>query len=431
MQRESFSEVTGTPVLYLVLGVIYLLTILLSGFYPALLLSRAAPIPLIRGMVNPAGDKRILLRLVSVVQLCVAIALLAILLGINTQIRFLKNRSLGYEPENMLLVYNLNEKLSSNYTALKDLLLSLPSIEEVGASSHTIGRGFSGQGILMYGEDPSTMRSIAEYRIWPGVDQLYRIQLAAGRYLDPERPADRKGVILNRKAVEMLGHSPESIIGEQVEMHSEALEVIGVAEDFHYESAAVEVMPLVLTAYSDAIRCIAVRYRPGEDAQQVVQELTRSIRQLDPDYVPIQSFATDICASYYKSEERLQKILLFGSLFSLLIVMLGIYALVSHNLVSRTKEIGIRKVMGGSTGQMMRLIYTSSLKWTLLASLLALPLAWLYLDRWLNAYVLRISLSWWIFAAGIAMVLLIQSLITLGQTRSTARKNPVEALRYE
>jgi putative ABC transport system permease protein len=337
----------------------------------------------------------------------------------------------GYQPENIVLISNLNQKLTANYLAIRENLLNLPGIEEVAASSHTIGRGYSGQGIVMYGDDPEHARSISEYRIWPGLCKLYQFNLAAGRFLEADRQSDRHGVILNESAVELLGSTPQEIVGELVQMHSDPLEVIGVVEDFHYESAAREVEPLVMTAYSHSIWTISVRYAKGSDVQVIVQKIAKTLQGFDPDYVMVNRFATDICESYYVSEERLQKILLFGSLFSALIVLLGIYALVSHNMVARTKEIGIRKVMGGSTREMMTLIYVSTLKWTVIASVLAVPLSWLYLKQWLGDYAVRIPLYWWIFACSILVVVLFQSLITLGQTRKTARRNPVEALRYE
>ena len=145
----------------------------------------------------------------------------------------------------------------------------------------------------------------------------------------------------------------------------------------------------------------------------------------------INRYASDIYTGYYKGEERLRNILGAGSILSVIIVLLGIYALVSHNIVSRTKEIGIRKVMGGSTGSMLVMIYRSALKWTALAAIIAVPLSWLYLNNWLQDYTVRIPLYWWIFAASILLVAIFETLITLGQTWRTARKNPVEALRYE
>ncbi len=431
MQRESFTGVTGTPGLYLVLAAIYFITILLSGFYPALLLSRAAPIPLIRGSVNPAGDKRILLRIVTVLQVCIAVCLLTILLGINTQIRYLKNYNPGYNPENIVQISNLNQELTHNYPAIKDRLMTHSDFLEVSASNHYIGRGTSGQGIMMYGDDPDQVRSINEYRIYPGLCQLYQFTLVAGRFLDPDREPDRAGVILNEGAVKLLDATPEEMIGKQVVMHSEPLEVIGVVEDFHYSSAARSIEPLVFTAYSENIRNISVRYTPGSDPQHVLQIINETILSFDPAYVILHNFPTDTIESYYTGEERLQKILISGSFLSMLIVLLGIYALVSHNIVSRIKEIGIRKVMGGSTVEMMTLIYTSTLKWTLIASALAVPLSMLYLKHWLSNYSVRIPVHWWIFACSIVVVVLFQTLITLGQTWRTARRNPVEALRYE
>jgi putative ABC transport system permease protein len=431
MQRESFAEVSTTPALYLVMLALYGVTILFSGFYPAILLSREAPVPLIRGSVNPAGDKRILLRVVSVVQICIAVSLLTILLGINTQIRYLKNHPLGYNPEHIMLISNLNQDLTENYPALRDQLLNIQGIDEVSASFHTIGDGTSGQSIRMQSDDPDQMKGIKEYRIQPGICQLYQFNLAAGRFMDPERSPDRSGVILNVEAANMLGKSPRELIGESVVMFSDPMEVIGVVEDFNYQSAANKVSPLALTAYSDRIRNMVVRTSPDADPAVVLNSIDETIRNFDPDYVMIQRFGTDIIEGYYAGEERMQKILLAGSLLSVLIVLLGIYALVSHNMLRRTKEIGIRKVMGGSTREMMVLVYTSTLQWTLLGSVLAIPLSLLYLRSWLSDYAVRIPLFWWIFVSSILAVVIFQSLITLGQTRQTAGRNPVEALRYE
>lgn len=431
MQRDSFAEVTSTPALYLIMAALFIVTVLFSGFYPAVLLSREAPVPLIRGAVNPAGDKRILLRVVSVVQICIAVSLLAILIGINTQIRFLKNHPLGYNPENIVLISNLNQDLTGNYPAIRDKLLNLNGIEEVSASFHSIGAGNSGQSIRMQSDDPNQVKGINEYRIQPGICHLYQFNLAAGRFLDPERSPDRSGVILNVEAAKLLGLTPQELIGESVVMHSDPMEVIGVVEDFNYQSAARRVNPLVLTAYSERIRNIVVRTAPEAEPAMILKSIDETISSFDPDYVMINRFAKDIVEGYYIGEERMQKILLSGSLLSILIVLLGIYALVSHNMIRRTKEIGIRKVMGGSSREMMILVYTSTLKWTLLGSFLAIPLSLFYLRTWLSDYTVRIPIYWWIFVCSIGVVVLFQSLITLGKTRRTARRNPVEALRYE
>jgi putative ABC transport system permease protein len=431
MQRESFDSVLSTPGLYLILLAVYLGTILISGFYPALMLSRSAVIPLIQGTVNPAGDKRMLLKIVSVFQISITIILMGTLIGINTQTRYLKNLSPGYNPENVVLIHNLNAQLIDSYPALRDRLLNIPGVEQVAASGHFIGSGYSGQGIRNYGDSPSQSKTISEYRIWPGLCSLYEFTLINGRFFDPNRVSDRSGVLLNEAAVQMLGNTPELIVGESVTMWEDPMEVIGVIKNFHYQSAANAIEPLMFTAYSDRIRNIPVRISHQADITATLDLITRAIKSFDQDYIMIHQFASDIYEGYYTGEERVRNILGAGTILSIIIVIMGIYALVSHNIISRTKEIGIRKVNGGSTSEMMVMIYLSTLQWTVIASLISLPLCWLYLDKWLNGFVVRIPLYWWIFASSILLVFLFETLITLGQTWNAARKNPVDALRYE
>jgi len=431
MQRDSFVSVLSTPGLYFILLAVYLGTILISGFYPALVLSRSAVIPLIQGTINPAGDKKMLLKVVSVFQISITIILLATLIGINAQTRYLKNLSPGYNPENIVLIHNLNEQLIDSYPALRDRLLNIPGVEQVAASGHFIGMGYSGQGIRNYGDSPSQSKTISEYRIHPGLCELYQFNLKNGRFFDPDRISDRSGVLMNESAVQMLGSTPEEIVGESVTMWEDPMDVIGVIEDFHYESAANDIQPLMFTAYSDRIRNIPVRIEPQADIVETLALINRTMKSFDQDYIMLQEYAADIYNRYYTSEDRLRNILRAGSILSMIIVIMGIYALVSHNIVSRTKEIGIRKVNGGSTGEMILMIYKSTLQWTVIASLIALPFCWMYMDKWLNGYVVRIPLYWWIFAGSIMAVFLLESLITLGKTWKAARKNPVDALRYE
>ena len=146
-----------------------------------------------------------------------------------------------------------------DYPALRDKLLGIRDVENVAASLHTIGAGYSGQGIRMYGEQPEKSKSISEYRVQPGLCELYQFTLVQGRFLDPDRLADRKGAILNEAAVSMLGSTPEEIVGQSLVMHEDPLEVVGVLKDFLYESAARQVEPMVITAYQDWIRVIAIR----------------------------------------------------------------------------------------------------------------------------------------------------------------------------
>ena len=431
MQRDSFISIVNTPVFYLVLLAVYLVTILLSGFYPALLLSKADPVRLFQGSSNPAGDKQLLLKIASVFQISVTLFMLTTLLGIFSQTRYLKQLSPGYDPEGIVVIYNLNDRITDNYLSLKESLANLPGVVAVAGSGHTIGAGYSGQGIRMFGQAHNQSKTISEYRILAGLCELYRLNLIYGRFFDPERTPDRSCIILNEAAVEMLGYTPGQIVGETVTMWEDPMEVIGVVEDFHYTSAAQKIEPLMLNTYRGQIRNIAIRLEKSADPKNVLEKINETIKAFDKDYIMIHRFATDLYDGYYEEEVRLQNIVVAGSLLSVVIVLLGIYALVSHNIISRTKEIGIRKVMGGSTTQMVVMIYTSTLKWTIVGAVIGLPLSYLYLSNWLQNYAIKTTLHWWIFAGSIVVVALFETLITLGQTWKTARKNPVKALRYE
>lgn len=215
MQRESFEEVLNLPLLYILLLAVYVANILISGFYPAPVLRLSAVIPLIQVTINPAGDRRFLLKVISVFQIAITIYLLASLIGINTQTRYLKNMSPEYNPENIVVVHNLHPRIIKYYPALRDQLLNIPSVEQVAASGHYIVMGCSGLGVRKFNEFPSQSNTISEYRIHPGLCKLYEFNLVNGRFFDPDRITDQSGALLNEAAVDMLGSTPEEIVGHQ------------------------------------------------------------------------------------------------------------------------------------------------------------------------------------------------------------------------
>ena len=200
------------------------------------------------------------------------------LIGINAQTRHLKHLSPGYNPENIVLVHNLNEQLIDSYPALRDRLLNIPGVEQVAASGHFIGSGYSGQGIRKYGDSSSQSKTISEYRILPGLCNLYEFTLIQGRFFDPARISYRSGVLLNEAAVKMLGSTPEAIVSESVTMWEDPMEVLGVIKDFHYESAANDIEPLMFTAYSDRIRNIPIRIAPQADIMATLDQISSTIK---------------------------------------------------------------------------------------------------------------------------------------------------------
>jgi putative ABC transport system permease protein len=429
MQREFPLSAITTPVFLLSLSGVFLLTIILSGSYPSFYLSRLQPVSAIQSKAGRRSRKKYAINLAGGIQLVITLFLFTALFGINKEIRYLKSLSPGFNPEGLLNIYNLNDKMKSQYAAIKDKLLGVPEVAGVAASSHTIGGGWSGQGIRLLESPADQMMEINEYRIQAGLCELLQLNLNEGRFFDPERPADRNGVILNEAAVRRLGLS--SALGREVVMFDKPMEVIGVVKNFRYESAAKIIQPLVLTSYSKDIRTIMIRIAPNVNTSVALQKIGQTLKSFDSGYIMSSRATSDIFKEYYADEERIEQLTKMGAILSLIIVMMGIFVLVSQNLAMRTKEIGIRKVLGGSTARLLIMIYSNSVMWTLTAAIIAIPLSYLYLQHWLKNFVEKTPLSWWIFLSGLAMVLAMEILITFFHTWRETSKNPVESLRYE
>jgi len=362
-------------------------------------------------------------------QLVVTLFLLTFLFGVNKQTHYLKNLSPGFNPNGLVNIYNLNDNIKSRYPAIREQLMTIPEVEGVAASSHTVGGGVSGQGIRLAEVSEDRVQSVNEYRVQPGLCSLLELNLKEGRFFDPERAGDRNGVILNEAAVKMLGLS--SAVGRRVVMFDDPLEVIGVVKDFRYESAANIVQPLVMTAYSNDMWTIVVRVVQNAEMPATLKKIEQTLKSFDEGYILSSRNTLDIYKNYYAVEERLGQLTQLGAVLAILIVMMGIFMLVSQSIARRTKEIGIRKVLGGSTSKMLSLIYSNTLKWTVIAAVIAIPLSYFVLYKWLQNYAVKVSLGWELFMQGILIILILETLITFGQTWRAANRNPVDSLRYE
>lgn len=429
MRREFSLVFLKSPLFISSLLGIFVLTVVLSGSYPSFYLSKFNPVAILKPQSGKRGRKKVVMNLAGGLQIAVTLFLLTFLFGINSQVQYLKNLSPGFNPDGLVNIGNLNKNIKSHYPAIRDQLLKIPEISGVAATSHTIGGGCSGQGIRLVESPENNVLPINEYRIQPGLCELLELNLKEGRFLDPERETDRKGVVLNEAALKMLGLTTSA--GRQVIMDTEPMDIIGVVNDFRYESAANVVQPLVMTAYSNDIWTIMARVAPNADVPATLAKIEKVLKSFDSGYIASTSKTLDIYRGYYADEERLGQLTSMGAALAVVIVMMGIFMLVSQSIARRTKEIGIRKVLGGSTTKMLMLIYSNSLKWTAIASVITIPLSYFVLHNWLQNYAVKAPLSWWLFAQGVVIILLLETIITLGQTWRAATRNPVEALRYE
>ncbi len=430
LMRRSFpDDIFQSPALIGALSAIFVITIFLSGSYPAFYLSRFKPAAIIKQQDGKKGRKKLVMNLAGGIQLIITMVLLTYLFGIDNQIRHLQNLPPGFKPDGLVNIYNLNDNMKRQYHEIREQLLNIPEVTGVAASAHTIGGGGSGQGIRLLESPSDNVLTISEYRVQPGLCRLLELELKEGRFFDPDMASDRQSVILNEAAERMLGLT--SATGKRVVMFQDPLEVIGVVRNFHYSSAANEIQPLVFTAYSVNFSTILVRLASHADYASAMEKIEQTLKSFDEGYIFTTRNTTDIYRNYYAGEERLVKIIRIGAAISVIIVMMGIFMLVSQSISSRTKEIGIRKVLGGSTSKMLAILYSGTIKWIAIASAIAVPVSYYLLERWLQNFAVKAPVYWWLYVQAILIVLVLQTIVTIWQTWKAARQNPVESLRYE
>jgi putative ABC transport system permease protein len=362
------------------------------------------------------------------IQFTISVFLLISVLVVYSQLLYLKNVPLGFNPQNVVGIYGFNRDMSRSYKAIEAELVKLPYIENIGSSKHFMGGGASGQYLHEFGKTEGKGHQVNEYRILHGFCETLEMQLVEGKFFDGT-VEDKASIILNETAVREFCLS--DALGKQVVMHNEPLKIIGIVRDFYYSShSGDKILPLALTRYSPWVDVMYLKMR-GEFSIRQKIEVTEILRQFNPEYILSSYNLADSYASKFQKEDRFLTMLLLGTMLAIFLSFMGMFALSAYNADSRTKEIGIRKVVGSSTMQVVFRMLTGSLKWVLLAMPLAFLAAYLTLDYWLSGFANRVTLSPLYFLAGGLAALVIASLAVFLKSWQAARQNPVESLRSE
>ena len=407
---------------------LFLFTILLSASYPAFYLSRFKPVEILKKSVS-GQPKWSFTTSVVVFQSVITIVLIAVLLIVNEQSNYLKSIPAGFNPKNVMIASSVNNQISKHYGALRQNLLKVPGVEMVSSSQHMVGGGCSGQAIHRFGESEKTFKLINEYRILPGLCELMDFKLREGNFFREDDPGNKKYVVLNEEAVKLLGL--QNPIGEKVVMFDDPMEVIGVVKNFYYGSPAQKIDPIVLTCYRNYPELIYIRFNPTINKAKATQSVIPVFRQFDPDFMLVPKWSDDVYNAKFYGEKTLSKIIFTSTLLSLVVAMLGLFAIHSFTISRRIKEIGIRKVSGSTVGAVIVLLSGSILQRICISAAIALPAAWMIGQNWLEGYSNRIDIGFLLLLIPLAVHTLIALLATFLISWKAATRNPVEALRYE
>jgi putative ABC transport system permease protein len=401
---------------------LYIVTGLLAGFYPALVLSGYNPVQTLYSRFKMAG-KNYMQKSLVVLQFTLASFLIIAAYIIYAQFNLLTNTNVGYDDNNLVIV-NKRGLTHTDATLFKNELLKNPDI--VGVSVKNAGQWGSG-----------TKNAVGSTVYFAGetVDENYlpllKIRLIAGRNFSTEFPTDAtQSVIVNESFVKAATwKSPVNQTIQILGNSNETYHVIGVVKDYHFASLTKKITPQLFNM-NGSYGSYYIKIKPNT-ASASLKWIQKIYQQFYPTTPYVYMFKNDENRKQYADVEKWKQIILFGSLLTILISCIGLFGLSVLSAEKRTKEIGIRKVLGASVSSVVSILSIDFLRLIFISLVMSIPLAWAAAGKWLQSYPYRITLSWWLFASAGILIILI-ALVTLSfQTIKAALSNPVKNLRAE
>jgi putative ABC transport system permease protein len=427
-----FSFALYPEMIWLLLG-LTLLVGLLSGAYPAIILSGFKPIEVLKSKIK-IGGANLFTRSLVTLQFAVSIGLIISTIIILQQIKFMSNKNPGFNKENVVMVDASETDTKKIYPLFKQALAAQPQIDGVAGAELGLGadQGFSSSGFNYNGKS----KNVFEYFIDNDYMKVMGMQLLAGRDFSSNIAGDTTvSVIVNEAMVKDFGWTLNNAVGQQLTGYTEGRGkdpvVIGVVKDFNYRSLSLPVEPQMFHQFASyAPYKFFVRIKPGNPSSALA-EMKKAWSSVVADLPFKYYFVDEELNKFYKSEQRWSSIVGWAGGISIFLACLGLFGLAALAAINRTKEIGIRKVLGASVTNIINLLSKDFLKLIAIAIVIASPLAWYFMHKWLQDFAYRINISWIVFITTGFVVVLIALLTISFQAIKAAHANPVKSLRTE
>jgi putative ABC transport system permease protein len=406
----------------------------LAGIYPSMVLTSFNIISVLKGRFSTSVKGILLRKGLVVLQFTISIVLIVGTIVVYHQLNYMRNQSLGFNKDQMaILDFGGDSLVQAQAQTIKNELGQVQGVLSVSGSSTTPGNGNP----VAYSEVESrqgkmTSMNLNMYDVDFDFMQQYGFQLVAGRAFSTSFPTDStKGFVINEAVAKNLGYvHPGDAVGKNFSQWGRKGQIIGVIKDFHFESLAQSIKPINFRINPHNINVFTVKVKGG-NIPNTMAALQAKWKELVPSRPMSFSFLDDNFNKQYLTQDRFGKLFMYFAFLAIMISCLGLLGLASYSTLQRTREIGIRKVLGASVPRIVNMLSKEFLLLVLISALIAFPIAWLGMHSWLNDFAYRVDVAWWIFAvAGLLSVFIALATISF-QAVKAALTNPVKSLRSE
>jgi putative ABC transport system permease protein len=430
LNKELSLNFLQQPDLVAILLAVTLASGLIAGSYPAFFLSQILPAKILKGKSSVSSQGTRLRRVLVVVQFAASIILLAGAITIYRQRDFISNKNLGFNREQVIAIPIDDRRLRRDLEVARAELARTPGVIDATITSGQLADGDWAVSVTFEGSDGLVEETMRMLSITHNFIELMEIPLLAGRNFSPIHPTDTESAFLvNETAAALFG---DTALGAPITLreYGRQGQIVGVVKDFNFRSLREQMRPMVLFIAPENYNYFYVRLEAG-NAAATLSNLKQTWQKLSADFPFAFTFLDEQLDQLYHSERRLGEAVSYFTALALIVACIGSLALASFTAELRTKEIGVRKVLGASVLNIVTMLSTEFAKLVTLANLVAWPIAWLAMSQWLQNFAYRIDLGWWMFALAGGAALLIALLTVSTQALKAALANPVEALRYE